>query len=147
MSSDYLSSLTGTSSYYTDQYSASTSSLQDTLNNTDYSTATDEELMEACKSFEQYFIEQALKGMEKMIPDNDDEDSSTSYVEMFKDTLYQEYAEIASDQVNGTSGNTGLGIAQMLYEQMKRNYSSVSTEELAQSAVTSGAVETDTEEE
>ena len=78
------------------------------------SKATDEELMEACKTFESYFIEQAIKGMEKTIPDNDD--SSASYLNMFKDTLYQEYADIASER------GDGIGIAKMLYEQMKRNY-------------------------
>ena len=70
--------------------------------------------MEACKTFESYFIEQAIKGMEKTIPDNDD--SSASYLNMFKDTLYQEYADIASER------GDGIGIAKMLYEQMKRNY-------------------------
>ena len=76
--------------------------------------SSDEELMEACKTFESYFIEQAIKGMEKTIPDNDD--SSASYLNMFKDTLYQEYADIASNR------GDGIGIAKMLYEQMKRNY-------------------------
>ena len=52
--------------------------------------------------------------MEKTIPDNDD--SSASYLNMFKDTLYQEYADIASER------GDGIGIAKMLYEQMKRNY-------------------------
>ena len=114
--SDYINTL---SSYYTSgsNYSQSTSSLENSLKNTDYSTATDEELMDACKSFEAYFIEQAMKGMEKMIPESDDEDSSsTSYVEMFKDNLYQEYAESATER------GDGIGIAKMLYEQMKRNY-------------------------
>ncbi len=92
--------------------------LKDTINSTDYSKATDEELMEACKSFEAYFIEQAFKGMEKMVPKNEDESSSmtTSYTEMFKDNLYQEYAEDATER------GDGIGIAKMLYEQMKRNY-------------------------
>ena len=38
------------------------------------------------------------------------------YVDMFKDTLYQEYAESATER------GDGIGIAKMLYEQMKRNY-------------------------
>ena len=108
--------INGLSNMYTNgTYSSATGSLRDKLGTTDYSKATDEELMEACKTFESYFIEQAIKGMEKTIPDNDD-DSSASYLNMFKDTLYQEYADIASER------GDGIGIAKMLYEQMKRNY-------------------------
>ncbi len=112
--SDYITGLTN--QYVSSDYSQSTSALKDTLNNTDFSNATDEELMEACKSFESYLVEQVFKGMEKMIPKDDDESGSSSYTEMFKDTLYQEYAEKATEQ------GDGLGIAQMLYKQMKRNY-------------------------
>lgn len=101
--------ISGLSNMYTNgAYSSATENLKDKLG------TTDEELMEACKTFESYFIEQAIKGMEKTIPDNDD--SSASYLNMFKDTLYQEYADIASER------GDGIGIAKMLYEQMKRNY-------------------------
>ncbi len=114
-----MSDVSSISSLYTsDSYSTSTSDLEETLSSTDYSDATDEELMDACKEFEAYFIEQAFKGMEKMIPDSDDEDdsSTSSYTDMFSDTLYQEYAESATER------GDGIGIASMLYEQMKRNY-------------------------
>ena len=107
--------ISGLSNMYTNgAYSSATENLKDKLGTTDYSKATDEELMEACKTFESYFIEQAIKGMEKTIPDNDD--SSASYLNMFKDTLYQDNADIASER------GDGIGIAKMLYEQMKRNY-------------------------
>lgn len=113
-------SIVGLSNSYNtsyDQYSKVTSELKKQLDEKDYSKATDEELMEACKSFESYFLEQAFKGMEKMIPKNEDSNSSNSYVEMFKDNLYQEYAKSATER------GDGIGIAKMLYEQMKRNYS------------------------
>ena len=75
--------ISGLSNMYTNgAYSSATENLKDKLGTTDYSKATDEELMEACKTFESYFIEQAIKGMEKTIPDNDD--SSASYLNMFK---------------------------------------------------------------
>ena len=111
-------SITGLSNNLTsyDTYTKATSDLKNTLTNTDYSKATDEALMEACRSFESYFIEQAFKGMEKMIPKDDEDSSGTGYVEMFKDTLYQEYAKSATER------GDGIGIAKMLYEQMKRNY-------------------------
>ena len=111
--SDYISGLSN--QFVSSDYSQATSALKDKLDNTDFSGASDEELMEACKSFEAYFVEQAFKGMEKMIP-KDEESSSTSYTDMFKDKLYQEYADAATER------RDGLGIAQMLYEQMKRNY-------------------------
>ena len=112
--SDYISGLSN--QFVSSDYSQATSALKDKLSNTDFSGASDEELMEACKSFEAYFVEQAFKGMEKMIPKNDEESGSTSYTDMFKDKLHQEYADAATERGNG------LGIAQMLYEQMKRNY-------------------------
>ncbi|NLK99516.1 MAG: hypothetical protein GX271_02515 [Clostridiales bacterium] len=71
----------------------------------------DEELMEVCKSFESYLLEQVMKGMEKTIPS---EDKKNPYLEHFGDMLYQEYAKSATE-------NQGLGLAQMLYESMKRN--------------------------
>lgn len=72
---------------------------------------TDEELMEVCKSFESYLLEQVMKGMEKTIPT---EDKKNPYLEHFGDMLYQEYAK-------GATENQELGLAQMLYESMKRN--------------------------
>ena len=116
----YMSDLiSGVSSYY-DTYTknnVSADNMKNKLSN-DYSAATDDEMMEVCKEFEAYFTEQVFKAMQKMVPDSDDSSSSTSYVSMFKDTLIQEYANLSSE----SNGGEGLGIAQMLYEQMKRNY-------------------------
>ncbi|TAH66030.1 MAG: hypothetical protein EWM47_10590 [Anaerolineaceae bacterium] len=77
--------------------------------------SSDEELMEVCKSFEAYLLEQAMKGMEKTIPY---EGKKNPYLEHFGDMLYQEYAKSATE-------NQGLGLAQMLYESMKRNGSDI----------------------
>ena len=112
--------LSGVSSYY-DTYTKnniSADKMKDKLSS-DYTSATDDEMMEVCKEFEAYFTEQVFKAMQKMVPESEDGSSSTSYVSMFKDTLTQEYASLASE----SDGGKGLGIAQMLYEQMKRNYS------------------------
>ena len=111
--------ISGVISYY-DTYTknnVSADNMKDKLS-TDYSTATDDEMMEVCKEFEAYFTEQVFKAMQKMVPESDDSSLSTSYVSMFKDTLIQEYADLSSE----SNGGEGLGIAQMLYEQMKRNY-------------------------
>ena len=87
-----------------------TSEMEATLKNSE--NATDEELMEACKSFESYLLEQVFKGMEKTIIK--DEEEENDYLAQFGDKLYEEYAKDASE-------NGSIGIAQLLYESMKRN--------------------------
>lgn len=111
----------GISGLYGSEYinnTAASSKVENSLGK-DYSQSTDEELMEVCKEFETYFVEQLYKSMEKMIPKDDDKDSGmlggTSTLDYFKDMLTQEYAK-------NTSETGSLGIAQTLYEQMKRNY-------------------------
>lgn len=84
---------------------------------TDYSKATDDELMNACKQFESYFLEQVFKEMVKTIPNEEQSGSSSTMVDYYKDQMIQ---NIASESTERNS----LGLAQMLYEQMKRNYSS-----------------------
>lgn len=73
--------------------------------------ATDEELMEACKSFKSYMIEQVMKHMQKTIPNNGEKNM---YLDYFGDMLNNEYAKAATEKQE-------LGIAQMLYDAMKRN--------------------------
>lgn len=111
MSIDSLASYNSNISEINKQNTQATQ-LQDKLNNTKTSTATDEELMEACKEFESYLVEEVFKSMKtSMVPKSEDDENE--YIQYFGDTLYQEYAKNISD-----SGE--LGIAQMLYESMKR---------------------------
>lgn len=101
---------------YANAANQSASSLQNKLNGTDYSKATDDELLNACKQFEAYFVEQMYKGMWKTIPQSEESSNSTStLMDYYKDKMIQGMAE-------QTTGQSGLGLAQMLYEQMKRNY-------------------------
>lgn len=122
--SDLITS--GIGSYYMDSVSdtsSSTSELEKTLGSGDLSNASDDELMQVCKNFESYFIEQMFKSMEKMIPKDEDEDESSSMSSMtdyYKEEMMSKYAEYASE----SDGGKGLGIAQTLYEQMKRTYGS-----------------------
>ncbi|SFQ00809.1 flagellar protein FlgJ [Butyrivibrio proteoclasticus] len=96
---------------------ASTIALQNKLQNTS-ETSTDDELMEACKSFEAYFLEQMFKEMQKSVdalkPETEDNSTST-LVDFFKDKTLQ---EVCSTSVETQSN----GFAQMLYENLKRNY-------------------------
>ena len=115
-----ISSLYGSSALdstaYTNAANQTTSKLQDKLNSSDYSKATDDELMDACKQFESYFLEQMFKEMMKTIPESEDTSSSNSQLmDYYKDDMVQ---QIASD----STAQNSLGLAQMLYEQMKRNY-------------------------
>jgi len=114
---DGLGSLT--SSTYLEQTKSASSKALDKSLDKDYSSATEEELMSACKEFEAYFLEQVFDALEKTakVPgaEEDESASTSSALDMFKDQMYQEYASQAVE-------NESFGIAQMLYEQMKRNY-------------------------
>ncbi len=88
----------------------SASKLESKLNS-NLDNSTDEELMEVCKSFEGYFVEQMFKEMKKTVPTSEE---SNEYLSMFEDMLYKQYADDITD-------NGSMGIAQMLYESMKRN--------------------------
>lgn len=115
--------------------SGSTSSLENKLNNTDYSKATDDELMEVCKDFESYFIEQMLKSMVKMSKVDGDTDDDNIYASLFGMTdssdagmstlssyFGDEMLQTVAEKMTESNGGSGLGLAQQLYEQMKRNY-------------------------
>ena len=102
--------------YNTNNVSEKTNKLEETLQS-DLSKATDDELMDVCKDFESYFTEQMFKSMQKMIPES--EEDTSSYTKQMQDYYKEQMVQVMAD--NSTEGQ-GLGIAQILYEQMKRNY-------------------------
>jgi peptidoglycan hydrolase FlgJ len=89
------------------------------------SASSDDEMMEACKSFESYMVEQVIKNVGSDI--TSDEEDSSGYLSMFKDNMYEDLADKVTD--SGT-----LGIAEQLYESMKRNYGSGVTDASGDSA-------------
>ena len=93
------------------------SKLKETVNNSDYSEASDEELMDVCKDFEAYFVEQMFKAMQRMVPESEEDVSASTrqLKDYYKEQMTQSFAEQATE-------GEGLGIAQILYDQMKRNY-------------------------
>jgi flagellar protein FlgJ len=105
-------------SMYNDIYSSastqSTSKLEGKLD-ADYTKATDDELMDVCKEFEAYFLEQMFKEMVKTIPGEEQSGSTSTMMDYYKDQMIQNIAADSTEQ-------NGLGLAQMLYEQMRRNY-------------------------
>lgn len=82
-----------------------------TLNGINQNTS-DEELMEACKSFEAYFVQKMIEEAKKTM---DNEDEQGEYMQYFSDTLNQTYAEMIAD-----SGQ--MGLAQQLYDSVKIQY-------------------------
>ncbi len=106
------------SDIYANAANQSASKLQGKLDGADYSKATDEELMDACKQFEAYFLEQVFKEMQKTVDcvkSDEGSDPNSNLVDYFQDNAIQKLASTSTEL-------QGLGLAQTLYEQMKRNY-------------------------
>lgn len=98
---------------YNSSSTAKASALQSSLGALNTAEASDEELLDACRSFEAYLVEQVLKGMEKTIPKDEDEEEN-DYMAQFGDMLYESVADSIAQ-------NGELGLANQLYEAMKRN--------------------------
>ena len=83
--------------------------------------ATDEEMLSACKEFEAYLLEQVYKQVQSTIKSDDSDDNP--YADYAYDLQAQQYAKLVSDQGK-------LGLAQQLYESMKKQNAEVTPEEL-----------------
>ena len=101
------------SSYVTQ---AQTSNLTNQIKKSTSSEATDEEMLAACKEFEAYLVEQVYKQVQSTIKSDSDEDDTY-------DLQAQQYAKLVSDQGK-------LGLAQQLYESMKKQNAAITPEEL-----------------
>ncbi|MDD6307206.1 MAG: hypothetical protein PUA75_09780 [Clostridiales bacterium] len=114
MSIDGISSLADTSKNTV--ASNNVSSLQGSLKNIS-SESSDEELLQVCKDFESYFVEEILKEVkEAMIEEDKEEDSSLSTLtDYHMDGVIELVADELVDEV-------GTNFTQQLFEQMKRNY-------------------------
>lgn len=103
--------------------SSTASEKMERIQNMDYANATDAELMNACKQFEEYFVEMTLKEVFKTVDMFGMGESTSSAMstskDLLKDSMVQKYAEKITEGAN-------LGLAQQLYESMKRNTISVS---------------------
>ena len=114
-----LTNLSAYTDYMTDTNRVAAEQLQKNLQNADQAAKQkeDDALFDACKQFEAYLWEQVYKEMQKTVDCVKDESSSTdnNLVSYFKDETIQKLAETSTE-------TQGLGLAQTLYEQMKRNY-------------------------
>lgn len=110
----------GINSYFgnqlTEEANNKTAAKISNLNSSDFNEASDEELMDVCKEFEAYFLEQIFKEMKKTVPQSEYSSNATSsMMDYMEDSLIQEYAAQSTE-------TNSLGLAQILFEQMKRNY-------------------------
>lgn len=115
-----LTGLANYTDYMTDTNRVATDNLKNKLENAANSKEVDDEaLFDACKQFEAYLWEQVFKEMEKSVKlfsdDKDKDGYASNIVDYFKDSYIQQISEqTASEKSNS--------LAQMLYEQAKRNY-------------------------
>ena len=117
--------INGLNTDYTNYLSQSSaaSARMDQIKNKDYEDASDEELMDACKQFEEYFVEMTLKEVFKTVDLFGTGESSSGAMstskDLMKDSIVQKFAEKITEESN-------FGLAQQLYESMKRNTIDVS---------------------
>ena len=81
------------------------------------SSSSKEDLTDAVKSFESYFVEQMLKQFKDSIEsiNEDEDDSASSYVDMYFDSAISEVADTIVDQY-------GDRLTDTFVEQMSRTY-------------------------
>ena len=110
-----IGSMGSTMDYISQVNSLSKSDIEKKLESNPQKSSNDEELLDACKEFEAYFMEQMFKEMQKTIPKSEDESSYTTQIrEYFEGNMLQEISKESTE-------TNSLGLAQMLFEQMKRN--------------------------
>lgn len=103
--------------------SSQASAKMNQIKNMDYANATDEELMSACKQFEEYFVEMTLKEVFKTVDlfgmNESTSNAMSTSKDLMKDSMVRTFAEKITEESN-------LGLAQQLYESMRRNTIDVS---------------------
>ena len=114
LSIDGMASMLNTSNANMNNYNAD--KVQNSLNSVSTSTSEDE-LLQVCKDFQSYFIEEVIKEIKNDMTEEDEEADSS--VATLTDYHMDSAIELISDQVLDQSG---ASFTQQLYEQMKRNY-------------------------
>lgn len=101
--------------YSTDASSEAAAKLTGTIQN----ASSDDEMLDACKKFEAYMVQQMFKTMEEaskaLTEDEDESGDGSEYLDMFSDTYLEEISN------NMVYSGQGLGIAEKLYQSMKAN--------------------------
>ena len=113
-----ISSINAYADYLSTQ-NTTANKLSSEMKSSDYSEKTDDELLDACKKFEAYFLEQVFKEMQKTVDVFKDESATSNYSNSMLDFFGDEAIQTLATQ---STESQGLGLAQSLYEKMKRNY-------------------------
>lgn len=100
-----------TTDYSTFINNASTSGVSDSISKAKDKDASDAELMNACKEFEQYMVEQVFKQAMNTIREDKDTGGYTGFA---YDMQAQEYARLVSEQGS-------FGLARQLFDSIKKN--------------------------
>lgn len=117
--------------YSTDAAAEAAAKMTGTIQN----ASTDDEMLDACKQFEAYMLQQMFKSMEeasKVLTEDEEDKEGQEYLDMFSDT----YLEELSNQM--VFNGQGLGVAEKLYESIKAN-SGEAASDVAASAVNNPA--------
>lgn len=79
--------------------------------------STEDELMEVCKDFSSYFIEEVIKEIKEnmTLEDEEGDPSLSTLTDFHMDSVIEDISDTMLDQA-------GNSFVQQLYEQMKRNY-------------------------
>ena len=94
--------------------------------------SSEEEMKQAIKDFESYFVEQILKNVRESLKDDDDS-SNAQLTDFFMEQVGQKIADQMVDQ-------TGERLTQTLYEQMCRNYNIPQAEETTADMLDAAAI-------
>ena len=106
---------------YASMYDRTSTELNNALA-VDAKQSTEEELLDACKQFEQYFVEQVIKEMKNTLPEGNFM-GDNEYASVYEDTYVETLAEAITE-----SGQ--LGLAQQIYESMSSQSKALTIEEL-----------------
>ena len=124
-------SLSIDNTYFTNYATSASDVSADKVSGSIKNASTDDEMMDACKEFEAYMVQQMFKNMQEAakIFSDDEDDDSNDYVDMFSDNYLQTISE------NMVNSGQGIGLAEQLYNSMVRNSgsTSVTTEQAAAS--------------
>ncbi len=124
-------SLSIDNTYFTNYATSASDVSADKVSGSIQNASTDDEMMDACKEFEAYMVQQMFKNMQEAakIFSDDEDDDSNDYVDMFSDNYLQTISE------NMVNSGQGIGLAEQLYNSMVRNSgsTSVTTEQAAAS--------------
>ncbi len=101
------------------QNTARSQNLQRKIEN---SSVEDRELMDACETFESYFLQMMYKSMRNTVNSSGSVIPQSNAEKIFQDMLDEENSKKAAE-----SGN-GIGLAQMLYKQLSRQNRNVISE-------------------